>query len=271
MPCRHVLATALLLLAAAAPAAAQPAHATLVQARTLYNEGKYDEAIAAASAISSPTLKDGARLVEGRAYLERFRHSGDTIDLSTARNDFRTLDPARLDEQERVQLLVGLGESLYLDNLYGPAADLFDVALGDIGLIGPDERNQVLDWWASALDAEAQRHEMDHRAPYYQRIVDRMREAQREDPRSTTAAYWTVAAERGLGQLDRAWSDAIAYWVRAPLMDRGDGLRTDLDQLVVLGIIPDRARELAPAPDDAATTAADLRAEWEVVKQKWGS
>lgn len=253
------------------PVAAQSTQPALVQARTLYNEGKYDDAIAAASAVSLPAMKDSARLVEGRAYLERFRHSGDTIDLSTARDNFRALDPANLDEQERVQLLVGLGESLYLDNLYGPAADLFDVALGGIGLLGPEERNQVLDWWASALDAEAQRHEVDHRAPYYQRIVDRMRDVQRADPRSTTAAYWTVAGERGLGQLDRAWSDAIAYWVRAPMMDRGPGLRTDLDQLVVQGIIPDRARELAPAPDDAATTAADLRAEWEVVKQKWGN
>jgi hypothetical protein len=257
------------LLSIAGTAAAQSSTAALMQARTLYNNGKYEEAIAAAAAVSSGPGKDEAQLVAGRAYLERFRHTGDTTDLATARNDFRTLDPARLDSHDRVQLLVGLGEALYLDSLYGPSADMFAVALEEVAPFGPDERNRLLDWWASALSAEAQLHETDRRSPYYQAMVERMRQEQLADPRSSVAAYWTVAGERGLGDLDRAWSDAIASWVRAPLMDKSDQLRRDLDRLVVTAIIPERARELAPTPPDAATTAADLRAEWEVVKAKW--
>ena len=271
MGVRSTLVVSLLLVPLARPALAQSARRELVQARTEYNQGQYDQAIATASAISAAGSVDEAKLVAGRSYLERFRRTGDTIDLAAARNDFRTLNPARLDDHDRVQLLVGLGESLYLDDLYGPAADVFDVALEGVGPFGPDERNRLLDWWASALDAEAQRHEASHRTEYYGRIIARMRDEQRLNPRSSTAAYWTVAADRGTGDLQRAWSDAIAFWVRAPLMDHAASLRNDLDQLVVKGIIPERAQELAPSPQDAATTAADLRAEWEVVKQKWGS
>src|SRR5690242_3044926 len=101
----------------AQPAFAQAGRRALLQARTEYNDGQYDQAIATASAISAAGSVDEARLVAGRAYLERFRRTGDTIDLAAARNDFRTLNPAHLDDHDRVQLLIGLGESLYLDDL----------------------------------------------------------------------------------------------------------------------------------------------------------
>jgi hypothetical protein len=44
-------------------------------------------------------------------------------------------------------------------------------------------------------------------------------------------------------------------------------LRADLDKLVLNGIIPDRVGELPV--ERRAAAASDLRAEWELVKQRW--
>ena len=80
---------------------------------------------------------------------------------------------------------------------------------------------------------------------------------------SGTAAYWLAAAARGQGDIQGAWDAAQAGWVRAPLSaGRADALRSDLDQLVVLGVVPDRAKLLAQ-PVDA------LRLQWEQFKERW--
>ena len=73
---------------------------------------------------------------------------------------------------------------------------------------------------------------------------------------------------RGEGQLERAWQAAIAGWARARLAGEAAGdLRADLDRLVRQGIIPDRTRDIPDA--DRLTVEFAMRAEWELVKQKW--
>ena len=90
----------------------------------------------------------------------------------------------------------------------------------------------------------------------------------RRDPASAPASYWIAAASRASGDLDRAWSAAFAGWIRATLArDRGVALRTDLDKLVVDGIIPDRAAR-AGARDRRQTQTA-LAAEWDAFKKTW--
>ena len=87
------------------------------------------------------------------------------------------------------------------------------------------------------------------------------------------AIYWLAAAARGSGDVDRAWNLAIAGWVRAPLTGwRAVALRMDLDQLVVQGIIPERARRAAsqaPRAGAPPVTIESLTAEWEQMKEKW--
>ncbi|MDE3154952.1 MAG: hypothetical protein KGN76_07595 [Acidobacteriota bacterium] len=260
-----------LLVAAGAVPASADARAELGRARAAYNDGQYDVAITAASAIPSTSPEaDAARLVVGRAHLEQFRRTQDPGDLAAARTAFQALHPANLSPRDRLQLVAGLGESLFLQGMFGPAADLFRTALAMPEPSGPGDRDQLLDWWATAVDREALGRSAGRREPLYHRLADEMQDVQQTDPSSGVAAYWAVAADCGAGRLDDAWNGAIASWVRAPMMGpRGATLRTDLDRLMIVAIIPGRARQLAPAPPDAADIAADLRAEWEVVKRDW--
>jgi hypothetical protein len=88
------------------------------------------------------------------------------------------------------------------------------------------------------------------------------------NPGSGAAGYWSVVAARGSGDAVAAWDAAIASWVRARMAGtRAATLRADLDKLVLEGIIPDRARMVAPERRDRETS--DLRAEWELIKQRW--
>ncbi len=95
-----------------------------------------------------------------------------------------------------------------------------------------------------------------------------MEQELRRDPASGPASYWLAASVRASGDLDRAWAAASAGWIRAALgRDRGVELRADLDKLVTLGIIPDKAAR-APARD-RRQTAASLAADWEAFKKIW--
>ena len=95
-----------------------------------------------------------------------------------------------------------------------------------------------------------------------------MREELSGHPSSAAACYWTVAALRGAGEPERAWDAAIACWVRARTMgDRAASLRADIDRLVLQGIIPDRVRPLAA--DQQTLTESQLKADWELVKERW--
>ena len=255
-----VSALALLLLAPGARAADDP----LARARLLYNQRQFAEAInAAEQARRVPTRADAADLVAARAFLERYRESAASDDLTNARDRLRRLDPQRLMPRERVEYVVGLGETLYFDQSYGAAAAVFDSVLqgGDLMLAG--SRDRVLDWWADALERDARpRPEMDRRT-VYQRIRDRMEEELAHQPSSTAAAYWLAAAARGHGDLQAAWDAAQAAWVRAPLAaDRGAALRADVDRLVLRAIIPDRAKSSAQPPQT-------FQQEWESFKDRW--
>ena len=106
-----------------AAAAAEPA--ALVRARSLYNAGSYDAAIDAASAArSDPKAADAAALVVARALLERFRtgpRDGLKGDLPMARTMLAGIRAASLTPRDQLDLLVGLGQTLYFGETFGPA------------------------------------------------------------------------------------------------------------------------------------------------------
>src|SRR6266487_4622091 len=231
-------------LVGATPVPAPAADDPLGRARVLYNQGQFEAAVNAAElARLAPGRTDSADLVAARAYLERFRVSAASDDLTNARERLRRLDPQRLATRERTEYIIGLGEALYLDEAYGAASAVFDSVLqsGDLLVIGA--RDRVLDWWADSVEHEGRpRPEMDRRA-IYQRIRARMEEELVARPPGSTAPYWLVAAARGQGDLQGAWDAAQAAWVRSPLaIDKGVTLREDLDRLVLRAIIPDRAK-----------------------------
>ncbi len=244
----------------------------LSRARQLYNERKYDAAIeAAATARRSPVTADAAALVLARAYLERFRVAPDAADLAAARRELQLVRAEALAPSDRVELIIALGEALYLEDHAGAAAEQFEIALGRVGDRNVAVRERVLDWWASALDRQAQIGPEAERRTIYTRIVSRMDEELRRDAGSAVAAYWLVASARGSGDLERAWDAALAGWVRASLSgDRSAALRVDLDKIVSQAIIPERARLMFP-PGSSVQAAAAMRGEWDMLKQTWAA
>jgi len=249
----------------------------LALARTLYNQQDYDGAIAAAiTARQRPGAADSANLVLARAYLERFRRSADRADLVIGRETLSLIESGRLLPREQVELVVGLAEALYLDGLYGAAAELFENALsqrdstGLLPALTARARTQVLDWWATALDREAQGRFPSGRSDPYLRMLAVMQNELADNPGSGPASYWIVMANRAIGDLDRAWDTAIAGWVRAGLAgDRGESLRADLDRAVLQAVIPERARLMAESERDRERMATELRAAWEAIKKDW--
>jgi hypothetical protein len=236
----------------------------LSRARLLYNQGQFEAAVNAAElARLAPGRVDSADLVAARAYLERFRVSAASDDLTNARERLRRLDPQRLAPRERTEYIVGLGEALYLDEAFGAASTVFDSVLQSGDLLANGARDRVLDWWADALEHEGRpRPEMDRRG-IYQRIRSRMEEELVTRPASTAAAYWLAAAARGQGDIQGAWDAAQAAWVRSPMaIDKGVSLREELDRLMLRAIIPDRAKVTAQTPES-------LRAQWEQFKERW--
>ena len=271
-PAGRLVLGAAIAFAVAAPAAAQPSGASqtgtikdpLSRARTLYNEQRFDAAIAASdTARTVPAFANSADLIAARAYLERFRATGVADDLTSARDRLRRVDPQRLGARERVEFLVGIGQTLFFDEAFGAAADVFASVLARDGSLPADARERVVDWWASALDRDARPRSDLERQGVYQKIRDRMSDELAGHPASASAAYWLAAAARGQGDLQAAWDAAEAGWVRAGLAaDRGVALRADLDRLVLRGIVPDRARALAQPPEA-------LRQDWERFKERW--
>jgi hypothetical protein len=257
---RAAFAVTLLLACASAAAAAE--HPALARARALYNAADYDGAIeSAAIARAQPGSADAAALVSARSHLQRFRQRSDPSDLTAARDALASVRLAALSPRDQVDQLVGLGQSLYFADSYGPAAEIFETALGRGMLLGHRDRLLLLDWWASALDREAQGRPQDRRAPTYQRIASRMEDELLLDPGSAPANYWLAAASRGAGDLDRAWDVAVAGWVRAKLSPESTvALRADLERLVTQALIPERTRSKPPR---------DPGTEWAEVKQQW--
>lgn len=254
----------------AAPGAASAAEApALARARTLYNGADYEGAIDAASvARKDPQWADASALVIARAHLERYRQSGAASELADAREALQTVRSASLSPRDQVDLLIGLGQTLYLSEVFGPAAEIFDTALDKSTLLGAKDRTLLLDWWATALDRDAQLRPYDRRAPVYQRIAERMDHELHDDPANAVANYWQVVSARGMGDLDRAWSAAIAAWVRSTLNPAATAqLRGDLDRVMEQALIPERAR--SNGGRDSSDAVETLRAEWALVKQNW--
>jgi hypothetical protein len=242
----------------------------LVRARQLYNQQLYNLAIdSATTARRAPQQADAATLVIARSLLERFRKEAAAADLETARTELQQIRPAALSPSDQAELIIALGELLYLDDQPGAAAVEFERALDRVDPTTAS-RERVLDWWASAVDRQAHMRPDAERAPLYSRIVARMEDELRRNDASAVASYWLVAGTRGSGDLERAWDAAFAAWARASFTgDRRAQLRADLDQIVTLAIIPERARLLAPAGGAAQPTAA-MRVEWDALKQVWG-
>ena len=243
---------------------AMAAEDPIAKARQLYNQRDFVAAVSVAEqARLVPARADSADLVAARAYLERFRDSGASDDLTNARDRLRRLDPDRFIPRERAEYIIGLGEALYFDGAYGAAANVFDTVLHSPELMTGHAREQVLDWWATSLDRDARpRPEMDRQA-VYQRMRTRLEDELAVHPGSSAASYWLAATARAQGDLQGAWDAAQAGWVRAPLAaDKGAALRADLDRLVQRVIIPERARLTAQPPDQ-------LHSDWEKFKARW--
>src|SRR5262249_61684182 len=111
-------------------------------------------------------------------------------------------------------------ESLYFDDKPGAAAEQFELALGRIDAKRAGNRDLMLDWWASALDRQAQVVSAPEARAIEMRIVARMEEELQRDEESSVASYWLVAPARGGGGGRRAPA-------RAPrdLAGRGQGRR----------------------------------------------
>lgn len=268
MRAQRVLTTVVLALLLAMPASAAE-HPALAKARALYNTGDVDGAIlAAAVSRRIPAAAAASALVIARSHLERYRIHADPADLTAAREALASISPQALNPRDRFDLLVGLGQSLYLAEQFGAAAEIFETALSSPAAIEEKDRLPLLDWWATALDREAQTRRADRRVPVFERIGRRMEEELRREPANAVANYWLAVAARGMGDADRAWDLAVAAWVRSALTPESSAaLRTDLDRLVSQALIPERVRNRPTREQPDALVA--LSAEWDLVKSQW--
>jgi hypothetical protein len=262
--------TTVLLLAAIVlfPAVASAQRAELAKARTLYNKRMFDDAIVAATAARQmPAIADAAAIVQARAHLERYRERADPSDLSEARSALSAIHAAGLAPRDRVEFLLALGESLFLEDDFGAAAEIFESGL-DADMQDSELHEALLDWWASAIERHAANVSRENRHEAFERVSDRMSVEVAKNPTSATAGYWSVVALRGSGDTVRAWDAAVAGWARARLMgDDASAFRSDLNRLVNDGIIPDRVKTVPQ--DQRGAAQAQLKADWELVKQKW--
>ncbi len=260
--------TFVLVLATAVPSLAQ-APDVLTRARQAYNARQFDEAMTLATeARGIERLSHSAAVVFARAALERFRRAGDVADVATARQALLLVDPARLTAGELTELRLGAAELLFVDEQYGAAAELFAAHL-----IGANDaqRDRVFDWWASALDLHAQLAPDEERRRRYGRLLAGAERELGRTPAAASATYWLAAAARGMDDLERAWSAAVAGWIQAPLVSSGADVilvRHDLDRLMREAIVPERARRAASAAEAEALTVA-FAAEWDAIKARW--
>lgn len=246
----------------------------MARARALYNQGHYEGAIESATqARENPDTRDAALLILGRAGLERFRYTADPNDLTHAREALRAVDASMLSTRDRTDLLVGVGEALYFDEQFRPAADVFESMLDGDTDLSAVARDQVLDWWATATDRYVRNLPTSERGDAYDHLIDHMEGELRRDSGSAAAAYWLAAAAFARGKVERAWNAAISGWVRGLMTpDRGAALRPDLDRLVREAIIPERVRRLPVAgTKEGEQATAGMLAEWELVKEKWSA
>lgn len=248
----------------------------LAAARRAYNDRQYEVAIEAASAARRlPAVASSASVVFARAHLELFRSTRDAVGLVAARDALKGVDARKLTPRDHVEFLIGLGESLYLDDeaeftdRFSAAAELFELALRRAEALDVPNRDLLFEWWALALDRQAQENRPATGHPAYERIVNRAEvEAARPDA-PASALYWLAAGALGMNDPQRAWGAAAAGWIRsASLGAPGVALRSDLDRLMVGAVLPDRARQLAPG-GDPRKALEDFEQEWAEFKRRW--
>jgi hypothetical protein len=255
---------------------ARPAFAQsdLERARKLYNTGQFEESIAAATAAKGrPGAAASATLIIARSRLERFRAKGEADDLAAARSALVSLNPRSLAPQEAIEWQIGVGTALFLENQLAPAADTFTAVLPSArARLATDEFDKLLEWWAAAMSKFAETLTGDARKRVYERLRDDARLELDRNPLSRPAAYWTVVAYRGAGDLDAAWGAAVAGWIRAGGPPGGERLRADLDTFLTQTLIPERAQARTGQRLDARTTVAEIAAlteEWHALTQRW--
>ena len=264
----------LCLMVLASSAQTQPLDA-LSRARRAYNNRQFEAAIAAAKeAQGTPAAANSATVVMARAYLDKFRASSDAADMEAARAALANVKPELLPARDRVEFLVGLGVAMFYDGCaqgcFSAAAEFFDLALAAATPVDPALREPIFEWWATALDHQAQYAVEDiERRATYRRLLDRADAERARDQDSASAAYWVAASARGAGDYDRAWGAAIAGWVRARYLgSRGETLRTDLNKLVMEILLPERAKATTP-DDDPGPALESLRKQWTEITGKY--
>jgi len=267
-----VLAACLIAFACPDPASAQ---SSLERARALYNAGQFQEAIALAAGLEGkPATAPSASLIAARARLELFRKSADPSGLAAARAALASLDPQALAPQELVEWQVGLGSVLFLENQPGPAAEIFTTVLSAArSRFNAVELEKFLEWWGMAASQAAGQLSGDARTRAFEALRTTAALELERNPFSKPAAYWTVVAARGAGDLEGAWRAAVAGWIRAGRQQSSRQLRTDLDTFVTQTLIPERAQARTGQRIEGRATVADIAAqteEWRAITARWG-
>ena len=259
-------------LCAPAPAQAQGA---LERARAYYNEGRYDESIAAATAASSRLdAVPSATLIIARSHLERYRASGASKELDAARAALVTLNPRTLVPQEAIEWQIGAATALFFENQFGAAADMFSavvpVARERLKAV---EFEKLVEWWGSTQARLAETQTGEARQAAYERLRNAATLEVQRDPLSGPATYWLIVGLRGAGNLDEAWGAALAGWIRFGGQPGAEKLRADLDRFVVQTLIPERAQAKTGQRLDTKAAVSEIvvmNEEWRNLTTRWG-
>jgi hypothetical protein len=270
--CARAVVVAALLSMAASPAVA--GQSDLERARAMYNEGRYDDAIAAAASVKhKPDSAPSATLIEARARLERFRQNGDAGDLGAARAALISLNPRVLAPQEIIEWQIGIGTALFLENQPGAAAEMFATILPTAReRLSSAELDKLVEWWASTVARVAESQTGSARKDAYTAMLAAVRDELERNPLSWPASYWLVVAARGAGNLDDSWNAAITAWIRAGSQPEGEQVRGDLDRFVTQTLIPERAQARTGQRLDAKPTQTEIAAQteqWHALVEHW--
>jgi hypothetical protein len=161
----------------------------LDRARALYNQRQFEAAVNAADeARKLPQQANGADLIAARAYLERFRESSSPDDLVHARERLRGISPDKFSPRERIEFIVGLGETLYFEGSSGAAAAVFESVLMSGGDLADAARERVLDC-GPAPDRDAR--------PRPDRAANRLPTCPRSKKAGAANPKWATAHCRG--------------------------------------------------------------------------
>ena len=270
--CARAVVVAARLSMAASPAVA--GQSDLERARAMYNEGRYDDAIAAAASVKhKPDSAPSATLIEARARLERFRQNGDAGDLGAARAALISLNPRVLAPQEIIEWQIGIGTALFLENQPGAAAEMFATILPTAReRLSSAELDKLVEWWASTVARVAESQTGSARKDAYTAMLSAVRDELERNPLSWPASYWLVVAARGAGNLDDSWNAAITAWIRAGSQPEGEQVRGDLDRFVTQTLIPERAQARTGQRLDAKATETEIAAQteqWRALVEHW--